>query len=216
MILSDVFLYRKKEGDSLTIFRRKNCRYMYFPINAIILGMESFLWEAFNMNWKKIMAGMFLIVAGVILLLNMAGIVTFTWGDLWTIGLFIAGIVFHVIFFASSPQKKRAWVLVPGGILLVLSIVFLFNELTDWKFAGATWPFYLLAVALGLFEFWFFGERDFEMLIPITLLTGMGIIFLFEKLADYPIKQFWPILLIFMGVYIIFWNMDTKDKREKI
>jgi hypothetical protein len=54
------------------------------------------------------------------------------------------------------------------------------------------------------------------MLIPITLLTGMGIILLFEKLADYPIKQFWPILLIFMGVYIIFWNMDTKDKREKI
>jgi uncharacterized membrane protein (Fun14 family) len=168
------------------------------------------------MNWKKMIAGMILIFAGVILLLNMAGIVTFTWEDLWTIWLLVAGIVLHVIFFTSGAQKKKAWVLVPGGILLVLSIVFLFNEVTDWKFAGATWPFYLLALALGLFEFWFFGKRDFEMLIPITLLTGMGIILLFEKLADYPIKQFWPIVLIFIGIYIIFWNTGPNDKEEKI
>jgi hypothetical protein len=87
--------------------------------------------------------GVICVLLGVFLLLNRSSI--------WA-GFEITdpGIVFHLAYFFSG-GRKTSGLLIPGGILAVSGIVCQISMLFDsW---GSMWPGFLLAVAVGLFEF---------------------------------------------------------------
>ncbi len=54
---------------------------------------------------------------------------------------------------------------------VVCQIAMLFN---NWVYM---WPGFILAVAVGLFEFYWFGNRNKWLLIPINILTVLSLLF---------------------------------------
>ncbi len=128
------------------------------------------------MNLRTI-GGLVLLLLGAFMFLNQ--------GELWGPGKLFAyfwptmfviplGLFFHWLYFVMV-GRKGVGVLIPGGILLVVGIVcqisMLFN---NW---GYMWPGFILAVAVGLFEFYWFGNRNKWLLIPINILTVLSILF---------------------------------------
>ena len=67
------------------------------------------------------------------------------------------------------------------------------------------WPIFILAPAIGLFQFYLFGSRNKGLLIPVGILTGIGLFSLIITMLniDFFIYIF-SIILIAIGVYFIF------------
>lgn len=129
--------------------------------------------------------------------------------------LFIPGILFHLGFF--SGRKRDPGVLVPGGILLILGAAFQINML----FGGwdIMWPVYILSVAFGLFELYAFGTRDRGLLIPISILTGLSVLFFISfsanRLLSFNTKPFIvPVALIGIGLLVLFGGKRGNNRKE--
>lgn len=115
------------------------------------------------------------------------------------------GLFFHWLYF--SMIGRGVGLLVPGGLLLTVGIVcqiaMLFN---NW---GTMWPGFILAVAVGLFELYWFGGRNKWLLIPINILTVISLLFfavmsigtMLSSLSF--IQPFVAIVLIMGGAWIM-------------
>ncbi|RXZ83350.1 hypothetical protein EBB07_05925 [Paenibacillaceae bacterium] len=98
-------------------------------------------------------------------------IFTYFWPSLFVIPL---GLFFHWMYF-SMTGRRGIGLLVPGGVLLVVGITCQFGMLFDsW---GYIWPGFILAPAVGLFEMYWFGNRNKWLLIPINILTVLFLLF---------------------------------------
>lgn len=125
----------------------------------------------------RIILGPVLILLGAFVFLtrgeafHVGTIFAYFWPSLFVIPL---GLFFHWMFFSMTRQKTPG-LLIPGGILLTAGIVcqisMLFNS---W---GTMWPGFILAVAVGLFEFYWFSGRNRYLLIPINILTVLSLLF---------------------------------------
>lgn len=118
--------------------------------------------------------------------------------------LLLPGALFHYGYFSGS--RRNPGLLVPGGILLVLGLVFQFNML----FGGwdITWPLIIFSVAFGLFELYIFGNREKGLLIPIGILSGLSFLFFFSfslsRLLNFNTKPYaMPALLIGVGLILV-------------
>ncbi|WP_169084236.1 hypothetical protein [Paenibacillus sp. PL91] len=128
------------------------------------------------MNVRTI-GGLVLLLLGACLFLNQGEtfgpgkIFAYFWPSIFVIPL---GLFFHWLYFVMI-GRKGVGVLIPGGILLtaglVSQIAMLFN---GWSYM---WPGFILAVAVGLFEFYWFGNRNKWLLIPINILTVLSLLF---------------------------------------
>ncbi|PQP84442.1 hypothetical protein C0Q44_07730 [Paenibacillus sp. PCH8] len=157
---------------------------------------------------KRTILAPVLILLGVYLILNQGGslgpgkIFATFWPTLFVIPL---GLFFHWLYF--SMIGRGVGLLVPGGLLLTVGIVcqiaMLFN---NWS---TMWPGFILAVAVGLFELYWFGGRNKWLLIPINILTVISLLF-FAVMSigtmlnsmTY-IQPFVAIVLIMGGAWII-------------
>lgn len=94
--------------------------------------------------------------------------------------------------------------MVPGGVLTTLGATFLFQTYTNWHFAGYSWPCYVLAPAVGLFQLYLFGDRNRGLLIPVGVLTTiaacgfLGNIFKFINSSI-----IWPVVLVVVGLILL-------------
>lgn len=162
-------------------------------------------------NMTNIGSGLFLIIIGLIFLLDNFNIINIRFSILaWPIALLLPAIGFHLAFFLSGRRKDLAGLLVPGGILLVLSLNFYFEMFTDFHYSHLTWPIYILAPAVGLFELYWFGERDRALLIPVGILSAVALFF-FAQMIFAALFQFWPIIFILFGIYLLFGRRKNKQ-----
>lgn len=157
------------------------------------------------MNIRSVI-GVLLILLGAFLFLNRGGdfgtgtIFAYFWPSMFVLPL---GLFFHWMYFAMTERSTAAaGLLVPGGVLLTVGLVCQFSMLFDsW---GYTWPGFILAPAIGLFEFYWFGNRNKWLLVPINILVVISILFfavfsigsLFSHFAGQPIIA---ILMILVG-----------------
>ncbi|TXC91515.1 hypothetical protein FS935_07710 [Metabacillus litoralis] len=160
----------------------------------------------------KVIYGIFLVGIGILFSLQSIGLIDNFWSFSWPLLLLFVSIGFHLGFFLSGAKKQQAGLLVPGGILFVLSILFMFEEMTNWSFSEYTWPFYIFAVAIGLFELWLFGGREFGLLIPIFILFGLSFVFIIQNLFTFNVLSFWPAILIIVGLFLIFGRTSRTSK----
>ncbi|GGA33344.1 hypothetical protein [Paenibacillus physcomitrellae] len=121
--------------------------------------------------------GPILVLLGIFMLIK--GEIHWTTGSTFTyfwptLFIFPVAVFFHWLYF-SILQRRGVGVLVPGGVLLVVALVcqiaMLFNS---WDMM---WPGFLLAPAAGLFELYWFGNRNKWLLIPINILTVLAVLF---------------------------------------
>jgi len=175
------------------------------------------------MNKKSnVVVGMVLIIIGGAVLLENLGVLNNLFGitNIWqlvgrgwpSLFLILPGIIFHSLFF--SGKNRDAGLLVPGGILLVLGVIFQINVL----FGGwhILWPGYILAVAVGLFELYYFGTRDRGLLIPVGILGGLSLVFFMRftlnELFNFDISNLLvPLIFIIVGLSVIFGGRGNKN-----
>lgn len=134
-------------------------------------------------------------------------------GRLWPIFVLVPGLIFEWGYFST---RRAPGLLVPGGILTTLGLLFFFETSTNWFFAGYTWPIYIFAPAVGLFQLYLYGGHPKPLLIPIGILTViaatcfsttvLGRIFFFINGSIV-----WPITLVILGVIILF-GKNTSSK----
>ncbi|WP_413374207.1 hypothetical protein [Paenibacillus taichungensis] len=157
---------------------------------------------------KRTILAPVLILLGVYLILNQGGslgpgtIFATFWPTLFVIPL---GLFFHWLYF--SMIGRGIGLLVPGGILLTAGVVSQIAMLFgNWS---TMWPGFILAVAVGLFELYWFGGRNKWLLIPINILTVISLLFfsvmsigtMLNSLSF--VQPFVAIVLIMGGAWII-------------
>mgnify|MGYP007125560180 FL=1 len=136
-------------------------------------------------------------------------IFAYFWPTLFVIPV---GMLLHWLYFGVF-GRGSVGVLVPAGIITTVGLVCQIAMLTDgWSYL---WPGFILAMAVGLFELYWFGGRHKGLLIPINILTALSIIFfvafslgnLLGKLALG--QSYIAILLILAGAFLIAARRNT-------
>lgn len=151
--------------------------------------------------------GLLLVGIGIILLLN----ALFDWhflrmSNLWPLFLLVPGLTFEYSYFSN---RKNPGVLVPGGILTVLGLLFFFEIITNWRFSEYTWPVYIFSVAIGLYQLYLFSGKPHGLLIPIlilTLIAGISQVLLLMDLSFSILNSsiIVPCICIGLGLFFIF------------
>ena len=155
------------------------------------------------MNNKNYFWGFFLIITGILLFISrLFHIQLFNMDRLWPIFVLIPGLCFNLAYFST---RKGPGVLVPGGILTTIGLLFFFETMTNWHFSEYTWPIYPLAVAVGLFQLYIFGGRKSGLLIPIGILTLVSTMsfatMIFGNINNSLVV---PAVLVLIGIFLIF------------
>ncbi|MBH5319783.1 hypothetical protein I6N90_18450 [Paenibacillus sp. GSMTC-2017] len=163
----------------------------------------------------KTIGGSLLLLLGVMLLLNQGEtfgpgkIFAYFWPSLFVLPL---GLFFHWLYF-SMTGRRGLGLLIPGGTLITVGIVcqisMLFN---NWH---VMWPGFILAPAVGLLEFYWFGNRNKWLLIPINILTVLSllffIVFSFGALFNTVLSEqpYFAVLLVVGGAAILLLRKKT-------
>ena len=138
--------------------------------------------------------GILLVVFGALYLLGQAGGGFFfgfrLWRSLqlWPMFIISIGLIFDYLYYSS---KKNPGFLVPGGFLITLGTLHLFETLTMWRFAAYTWPIYIVAIFIGFFHLYIVTKTNWSLVISMVFFS---IFALMEVL----------VLMIFYCTYISF------------
>ncbi|MFZ5990077.1 MAG: hypothetical protein ACOYWZ_23520 [Bacillota bacterium] len=150
-------------------------------------------------------------IGGLLLYSNAFNVNIFGWHTLWPIFVLGPGLVFEMSYFIG---RKAPGLLVPGGILTTIGLLFFFETFTGWRFAAYTWPIYILSVAIGLFQLYLFSGRPKALLIPVSILTAVAMVSLsiivlnsFMSFIDFGLII--PLALLTLGGYIIYNNLRS-------
>jgi len=148
--------------------------------------------------------GLFLIAVGLIVVVNrLSGDRLFNFDYLWPFFITFLGLAFEISHFK---YKINPVVLVPGGILMTIGLLHIFENFTKGLYSEYAWPVYLIAVAIGIFQM-FLADRHKGLLIPVFILLGIAVVayvtMIFENL-DYWMDFSFILGLVFMvgGVYL--------------
>ena len=155
--------------------------------------------------------GIILIVVGLLFALGTTDVFLFSWGALWPIFLLIPSLVFHGAFFMSR-TRSNAGLLVPGGVLLVLSLLFFWCNIFGWDWMGSLWPVVMLAPALGRVEMYLFGGGSPGLLIPVVILSVTALAFLGFNVLTGIFGSVIGVILVLVGVYIVFFSKKKEDR----
>lgn len=139
-----------------------------------------------NLFW-----GVLLIVLGGIFLagnLSPMGMET-----LWPIFPLAIGLAFIVGYFKN---RNNYGLLMPGSILIVVGLLFFYCNFFGWWHMEDAWPIFIMAPAVGFIAMYYGGPREDGLLVPATILFGLGLIFF---LVNSGFGDYWPVLLIIAG-----------------
>lgn len=151
-----------------------------------------------DQRYGGVIPGTILIVLGILFLLPRLGI---DFGNLWPTFLLAPGLAFIIYYLLIPNRQKAAGILIPGLILTLLSFFFYYQTSNDWVDADKLWPIYPLVVGIAFYVF-FLGsdKKDRGILIPATILSCVGILFL---ILNYYSFNLWPLVLIIVGLFFI-------------
>ncbi|MFD2673368.1 hypothetical protein [Marinicrinis sediminis] len=170
---------------------------------------------------RRVLAGVLLMLAGIFLFFNdgtdygVGSIFAYFWPSMFVLPL---SILFHWIYF-SYGGKEQAGLLIPAGTLFIVAIVSQMAMLFDgWSYL---WPGFILAPAVGLLEFYWFGGRNKWLLIPINILGGISLLFfvvfsigqLFEQANNQPLIA---IGLVIIGVFMLIGKRKSDSVHDGI
>lgn len=146
--------------------------------------------------------GIFIAVAGLVILLGKLGVFGYIGRNFWPIVLLVPGILLHLYYFL---RKTSTVVLIPAGVFTVYGILFLVCNLSGWYLLAYLWPVFIFGIALGLFEYALFEYPRPAMVYSISIITlAVSIVLLFVTLLTTGFIYLFATLLIFAGIWLIF------------
>ena len=160
-------------------------------------------------------AGLVLIVLGVIaLVLNIVfdiRIIKFDSYDFWVFIVLVIGLAFELGFFLTG---SKPGLLIPGGIITTIGLLFMFEVSTDWHFTRFTWPVYIISVTVGLLQMCIFSKRQKGLLIAGSIVGGIGVFFelmmIISGISSNLIEVLIPISLVAGGLALVFSGYSRK------
>ncbi len=170
------------------------------------------------MRKNNSIVGLLLISVGVIVLLLRAlfgiRLFEFNTNDFWVFIVLLVGLSFELAFFMTD---SKPGLLVPGGIITTIGLLFMFEVATDWNFAEYTWPVYILSVAVGLFQMYIFSRREKGLLIASLIVGGVAAFFMacmiLNRVTSIIRPEFFiPVALIAAGIALFFSGRTRKSQ----
>ncbi|GIP25149.1 hypothetical protein J23TS9_02790 [Paenibacillus sp. J23TS9] len=155
--------------------------------------------------------GLFIVVAGLVILLGKLGVFGFLGRTLWPLAIVVVGLLIHLLYFSG---RARAAVLIPGGILVVYGLLFGICNLWGWGMMSFLWPVLLLGIAVGAYEYYLFESPKPAGVLPFALILGLvSLVLLFFTLLHTGAIYVLAILLIVLGLWFILGRGRTGRKK---
>ncbi len=159
--------------------------------------------------------GILLLVIGSVMLLNNTNIFTFNMELLWPLFMIVPGVVFHLSYFGGK-NRHNATVLVPGAILTIYGIYFLFSIMTNWHFSDNLWPIFPLAIGVGFYEMYYFGGKHQRHLTMAVILVVFSFFALLMEFFHLDFNYLFPVVLIITGLIIVYQSFNRTKERVTI
>ena len=150
------------------------------------------------MKTSDIIIGIGFIIIGIIFLFENFGYIAFDFEDIWPLFVVLGGCAFWVGYLKD---KKNYGLIMPGTILIIYGLMFWYCSFEGWYYMTTVWPGFLIGPGLGFYFMYLFGEKEKGLLVPATILTGIGVLFLFRYSG---ILRYWPVIFIVIGLLLIF------------
>ena len=155
---------------------------------------------------NKFVEGISLILLGVFFIGVQKGL--FDWNQIWPFSMIIPGIGFYLSYLKD---RKNYPVLMPGTILLTLGIYFVFLTEYGWYHMEQFWPIFVFAPGLGFFMMFIGSGLKKNFLIPCVILITISLLFFFKA---WEFLEYWPVIIILAGLYLIYTGYKGKEKKE--
>ncbi|MBP1999193.1 peptidoglycan/LPS O-acetylase OafA/YrhL [Paenibacillus shirakamiensis] len=150
---------------------------------------------------NRLVTGIFILVAGIVILLGKWGVFSFIGRAFWPLVFLIPGILLHLYYFRK--REAAIW-LVPAGILSVYGILFFIGNFAGSDVFSYIWPLFILGIAVGLFEYDALGSpRPQGILLIALILMLVTIVLLFFTLTSVSLITLLAIMLMIGGIWII-------------
>lgn len=162
---------------------------------------------------NRIFWGLLCLLLGVALLANVVfRIDLFSMRNMWPLFVLIPGLCLESTYFTT---KRASALLIPGGILTVIGLLFFFEIATRWQLAEYTWPVYIAAVAFGFFQFYLATGKPKGILVLVSILsivagTSMLVILLNVFISIIQTNIIIPLALILIGGFLLFSGLFRK------
>ncbi len=158
------------------------------------------------MQSRNLAPGLLLIALGAIFLAGNLG--AFSLLDLWPVLLIVLGLFFFVLWLRERPNYG---LLMPASILVVVGLLFLYCQNNGWWYMRDLWPVFIIAPGVGFFLMYFLGEQEGGLLIPGSILLGVGLVIMS---GNRWVGAWWPAVLIIIGVLLLLrppkaWEFDA-------
>jgi hypothetical protein len=160
-------------------------------------------------------AGILLIVIGLLIVIHNLGMHIFSWEFFRSIGFLLIGILLLLKGFESTPRGN----LYIGTWFAIIGAYFLLGELHFYHLSAAlSLTVFTLTFGLSFYILFLFKNRDWGYLLYGNLILLIGIFFLLEYLLLLPpfffedtVDQYWPLILIVLGLIIFFRGFLTRN-----
>jgi hypothetical protein len=163
-------------------------------------------------NSGALVAGLILIVFGLLALIGQLFRGFDFWGFLWPLFIIAFGVLFFVGMFAGG--KSVAGLAIPGSIFSGIGLMMLFQNLTHhWESWAYGWTIILVSIGLGIFIMGAYTEDGHRRRAGMRVMKVGAILFIifggfFELIfSAFRLNGVWqylfPALLVLLGAYLV-------------
>ena len=161
-----------------------------------------------------------LLVGGVLLLWNLGYLPQFR--RLWPVPVLLVGLVF---LYMAWPRKRSDTWIIPGMVLTLCGLVFLLsNTVLPERSLARIWPVFMLITALSLIPYGLRkrGSARTAIIVPAFFFFLLALAFLPFSLhgeegglASF-VRQWWPMILVVLGITLIVSFFSTRRPSSKV
>lgn len=151
---------------------------------------------------KDLMLGIFIVTAGIVILLGKLGVFGFLGRTLWPLLLLVPGLLLHVMYFS---RRASATILIPAGVLTIYGLLFLICSFWGWNLMSFLWPILILGIAVGLYEYYLYETPRPAAALPMAVvLTLLSITILIFTWLNTGVLYVLALVLIAFGIWLIY------------
>ena len=115
-------------------------------------------------------------------------------------------------------HRSNTGALVGGTLLIAFGMLSLANQFFRGFNWGFLWPFIVIGVGVLFFAAMFAGGKQTAgFAIPGTIVSGVGLVLLFQNITKHweSMSYFWTLIILFVGVGIYIMGAYTNDLGQK-
>ena len=115
-------------------------------------------------------------------------------------------------------NRSNAGTLIAGTILILFGLLALARNIFDFLDWGSVWPVAVIAFgALFFFAMVAGGKQTAALAIPGSIISGIGLVLLFQSITDRweSMSYFWTLIIMFVGIGIYIMGLYGGDENQK-